>query len=128
MLKQLRSSTPKTEKDPVCGMDVALPSEQTVVYDGKAYFFCCEHCRKAFVKEPAKYTSRVEESAPKQAAAEQLQALHTCPMHPEIKQVGPGSCPICGMALESVEVFAEEEPSEELLDMSRRFRSSLVFA
>lgn len=127
-LKQSRSITPATEKDPVCGMDVALPSEQTTVYDGKAYFFCCEHCRKAFVKEPAKYSTQAKKPQPKQATTEQLQALHTCPMHPEIKQIGPGSCPICGMALESVEVFAEEEPSEELLDMSRRFKASLVFA
>lgn len=128
MLKRLQSITPETEKDPVCGMNVALPSEQTTVYDGKAYFFCCEHCLRAFAKEPAKFTARAEEPRPKQTTSEQSQALHTCPMHPEIRQTGPGSCPVCGMALEPVGIFAEEEPGEELLDMSRRFKSSLVFA
>ena len=53
-------------------------------------------------------------------------AEYTCPMHPEIRQIGPGSCPICGMALEPVNVSLEEQPNEELVDMTRRFRWSLA--
>ncbi|MCK5712138.1 MAG: copper-translocating P-type ATPase, partial [Hyphomicrobiaceae bacterium] len=84
--------------------------------------FCSAGCRKKFVAEPARYLD------PKESKREAVapDAIYTCPMHPEIRQVGPGSCPICGMALEPVDVTAEQGPNPELVDMTRRFWIALV--
>uniref|UniRef100_B0SXH5 Copper-translocating P-type ATPase n=1 Tax=Caulobacter sp. (strain K31) TaxID=366602 RepID=B0SXH5_CAUSK len=104
--------------DPVCGMEVdpqATPHHAT--HDGRAFHFCSAGCRTKFVTEPAKYLDEDD----KPAAATPEGAIYTCPMHPQIRQVGPGSCPICGMALEPVTVTAEDGPSRELADMTRRF-------
>jgi Cu+-exporting ATPase len=111
-------------KDPVCGMDVE-PAEAAgghAEYRGTTYWFCNPVCREKFVADPARY---LEPRPAEDSAADSRP--YTCPMHPEVRRVGPGSCPKCGMALEPVEVAAADEaPSAELTDMSRRFWVSLV--
>ncbi len=103
--------------DPVCGMEVdPAISKHHFDRDGQTFHFCSAGCRTKFAADPAAYLK------PKTAAAEPVKpgAIYTCPMHPEIRQEGSGSCPICGMALEPVEVSAEATPNHELADMLRR--------
>ncbi len=111
--------------DPVCGMKVD-PHTATLKADhaGLTYYFCSNGCRTKFIADPLKYLD------PQQAAAEPVPegTLYTCPMHPEIRQVGPGACPICGMALEPLLATAETGPNAELIDMTRRFWIGLVIA
>jgi Cu+-exporting ATPase len=105
-------------KDPVCGMSVdPHTARHTAMHAGRPYYFCSAGCRAKFVAAPEKYL------APEAARAEPVAAgtVYTCPMHPEIRQLGPGSCPICGMALEPELVTAETGPNPELVDMTRRF-------
>ena len=87
-------------------------------HDGHPYYFCSAGCRTKFVAQLDRYVGH-DPAAAAQPVPEG--ATYTCPMHPEIRQVGPGSCPICGMALEPVMVTAETGPSPELADMTRRF-------
>jgi len=89
-------------------------------HGGRAYYFCSAGCRTKFVNDPQKYLGG-REPAP---VAEGT--IYTCPMHPQIRQVGPGSCPICGMALEPEIAGTETGPNPELVDMSRRFWIGLV--
>jgi len=111
-------------KDPVCGMDVdPSSSEHHVERDGAAYDFCSANCQAKFEANPAH--PQPEATTPNAGSAEQE---YTCPMHPEIRQMGPGACPICGMALEPVVVSADSGPSAELADMTRRFWIALVLA
>jgi Cu+-exporting ATPase len=115
------------ELDPVCGMKVTPGKEAgTVDHAGKRYFFCSKKCVAKFEANPATYLAPKPATAP--AAAAPAGAIYTCPMHPEVRQVGPGSCPICGMALEPEVMTLEEGPNPELIDMSRRFWLSLVFS
>jgi Cu+-exporting ATPase len=111
------SPAPKSAVDPVCGMTVdQANAPATLVHEGQSYFFCCPSCLMKFQADPAKYLSgHVPEALPPPAGA-----LFTCPMHPEIKQDHPGSCPLCGMALEPLTATLEEGPNPELADMSRR--------
>ncbi len=110
-------------KDPVCGMDVdPHKAKHTATYQGRPYYFCSAGCRARFVGSPERYLTPSEAKAPPVPAG----AVYTCPMHPEVRQVGPGACPICGMALEPLEAGAETGPSAELLDMTRRFWAGLV--
>jgi Cu+-exporting ATPase len=83
---------------------------------GQTYYFCCGGCREKFLAEPQRYLGGAPAGAPPAPAG----AIYTCPMHPEIRQVGPGSCPICGMALEPETPAAETRPNPELVDMTRR--------
>ncbi|MFT3915559.1 MAG: heavy metal translocating P-type ATPase [Anaeromyxobacteraceae bacterium] len=113
--------------DPVCGMtvDPSAPKGGSAVHGGETFHFCSARCRAKFVAEPARYLARASVPAASSAAppAPTGQAdlrEYTCPMHPEIVQVGPGACPICGMALEPREVTADEAENPELRDMSRR--------
>ncbi|MCG3204937.1 MAG: Silver exporting P-type ATPase [Elusimicrobia bacterium] len=121
-------------KDPVCGMTID-PKEVAgrKVYKGETYYFCSTNCLKKFEQNPERYVStethnhgccgaKVPPSV-EQPSTEKLQkkTTYTCPMHPEIVRDAPGSCPICGMALEPVMASAEEEENPELKDMSRRF-------
>jgi Cu+-exporting ATPase len=92
-------------------------------YKGQTYHFCAGSCLEQFTANPAQF---VEPGARPEPAAADLAAEYTCPMHPEVRQRGPGSCPICGMALERVTVSLEPEENPELDDMTRRFRVSLV--
>lgn len=87
-------------------------------HDGKTYYFCSQGCERSFVADPKRYL-KLEQNQEVPAASEG--AIYTCPMHPQVRQVGPGSCPICGMALEPEMPTAETGPSGELLDMTRRF-------
>ncbi len=109
--------TGQAAKDPVCGMTVdPRTAKHESEHDGHPYFFCSAGCRTKFLADPAKYLS------PKAAAAPVPEGtIYTCPMHPQIRQEGPGSCPICGMALEPLTVTAEAPPNHELTDMTRRF-------
>ena len=112
-------------KDPVCGMQVdPAKTPHKAHYEGHEYFFCSAGCRAKFQKEPSRYTP----SAPRPMPAVPVGAIYTCPMHPQIRQVGPGSCPICGMALEPEVMTSETGPSPELKDMTRRFWIGLVLA
>ena len=113
-------------KDPVCGMMVDPHTTQhRAQYEGKPYYFCSAGCQSKFMAEPAKY---VEPAAERKAEPVPEGTIYTCPMHPQIRQVGPGSCPICGMALEPVLATAETGPSHELVDMTRRFWIGLVLS
>ncbi len=117
-----------TVVDPVCGMKVdPTTSRHRFEHAGTTFHFCSSGCQAVFAADPAKYLAP-KVSAPKTAAPVQAGAVHTCPMHPQIRQQGPGSCPICGMALEPVEVTAEAAPNHELHDMTRRFWVGLALA
>ncbi len=100
--------------DPVCGMTVADDSPRRLDFDGTTYWFCSDHCLRKFSADPAKYVKPGIEPA----AAD---VTYTCPMHPQIRQKGPGNCPICGMALEPVMPSLEEGENPELVDFRRRF-------
>jgi Cu+-exporting ATPase len=88
-------------------------AKHTAEYAGRTYYFCSAGCRTKFIAAPARYLS-AERAQPAPVADG---TIYTCPMHPEIRQVGPGSCPICGMALEPVDVGAETGPNPELVDI-----------
>lgn len=104
-------------KDPVCGMTVdPAASAHHAQYNGQEYHFCSAGCRTKFLSEPGRY---VAGHVAAQAAAPGT--IFTCPMHPEIRQDHPGTCPICGMALEPLVAGTGTGPSPELLDMTRRF-------
>ena len=119
------SDTAHKVKDPVCGMMVdPHTTAHRTDHGGRPYYFCSAGCREKFLADPERY---VDPSAT-EAKAEPVPegTTYTCPMHPEIRQVGPGSCPICGMALEPVLVSLDTGPNEELIDMTRRFWIGLV--
>jgi Cu+-exporting ATPase len=108
--------------DPVCGMTVdphTTPHRHQ--HQGRTYYFCSAGCRGKFAADPARYLGG------KQAPVAG-DAIYTCPMHPEIRQVGPGSCPICGMALEPELAAPSGGPNPELIDMTRRFWIGLALA
>ena len=112
--------------DPVCGMKVKIATaKHTALHEGQTYYFCNPKCLQKFTTEPQRYL-RPEEAAPASSIAPGT--IFTCPMHPEIRQIGPGSCPICGMALEPAEVSLEDGPNHELIDMSRRMWIGLVLS
>jgi Cu+-exporting ATPase len=113
-------------KDPVCGMEVVAGAARggSAEHRGVTYWFCNPRCRERFVAEPEQFLAPKPAETKASAAADTR--IHTCPMHPEVRQVGPGSCPKCGMALEPVEAAADEGPNPELVDMSRRFKGSAL--
>ena len=112
---------PEGVTDPVCGMTVdPHTAKHRAEHRGHTYYFCSAGCRTKFVNDPQKYLGG-REPAP---VAEGT--IYTCPMHPEIRKVGPGSCPICGMALEPEIAGTETGPNSELVDMTRRFWIGLV--
>ncbi len=112
-------------KDPVCGMNVdPATAKHKAEHDGATNYFCSSRCREKFVAEPTKYLAPQPAKPPEAAAG----VMYTCPMHPQIRQVGPGPCPICGMALEPEVVTAETGPSAEFVDMKRRFWIGLALA
>ena len=139
--------------DPVCGMTTNADTELAVDYGGQRYVFCSDHCRARFQADPERYLDSAGDTDHHDHAGQHHDhrdhgghhhghggqhsvgsvpvgevAEYTCPMHPEIRQPGPGSCPICGMALEPVLVTADTGPSEELRDMTRRFWVSAALA
>ncbi|WP_439372395.1 heavy metal translocating P-type ATPase [Bradyrhizobium sp. DASA03120] len=105
-------------KDPVCGMTVdPATSRHRFQHHGETFHFCSAGCRTKFAADPAKYLAKEKAPEPDLPAG----TIYTCPMHPEIRQVGPGTCPICGMALEPEVASLETGPNPELADMTRRF-------
>jgi Cu+-exporting ATPase len=103
-------------RDPVCGMSVdPATAKHRFDHGGETFSFCCAGCREKFAADPAKYLKPKAEVPPRPGV------VYTCPMHPEIRRDKPGSCPICGMALEPMAVVEESGPSPELVDMTRRF-------
>jgi Cu+-exporting ATPase len=117
--------TAVTVRDPVCGMTVdPATSKHRFDYRGETYYFCSAGCRTKFAADPVAYLEK--DSRPKAAVPEGT--IYTCPMHPEIRQVGPGNCPICGMALEPEVASLDAPPNPELADMTRRFWVGLVLA
>jgi len=108
--------------DPVCGMTVdASTTAHRASHEDEDYFFCSAGCQSKFVAEPDRYLG--ERPAPEPVIPG---VIYTCPMHPQIRQEGPGSCPICGMALEPETVTAEAPVNHELIDFTRRFWVGLV--
>ena len=123
-----------TVKDPVCGMNVdPATSMLTAVHDGETYHFCSAGCQAKFEADPDQYGEHARHGDHSAASAAEVPAgaevaEYTCPMHPEIRQPGPGSCPICGMALEPVLVTIDAGPNAELIDMTRRFWFGVVLS
>ena len=132
---------PAKHEDPVCGMMV-VPEKAAgkIEHAGKTYYFCSQSCAERFSQDPGKFlatsgTAGMEHSpapagpraiedtaaAASRAAPEEKKIRYTCPMHPEVVQVGPGICPICGMALEPMDIFAEVEADPEYHAMLLRF-------
>ena len=110
--------------DPVCGMKVDPTTRKHVFdHDHTTYHFCSAGCRTKFAADPQRYL----DPKPQQDNVPEG-SIYTCPMHPEIRQVGPGSCPICGMALEPDVVTLDDQPNHELTDMTRRFWIGLALA
>jgi Cu+-exporting ATPase len=110
--------------DPVCGMTIS-PDESVgqVDYRGQTYYFCAQSCLERFKADPERFLNPGTDLIA--AAAADPDAEYTCPMHSEVRQKGPGACPICGMALEPVDVSLDQ-PNPELDDMTRRFWISLA--
>jgi len=111
--------------DPVCGMTVnRVTSKHRFDHGGHAFYFCGARCREKFAADPGVYLEPADAALPSLRGG----ITYTCPMHPEIRHEGPGSCPICGMALEPLVVTAEAPPNHELADMTRRFWTAAVLA
>src|SRR5437667_6136635 len=141
-------ATPPKVKDPVCGMTVTPEKAAAKIeHAGNRYYFCSKGCAERFSSEPEKFlaapavagmqhgSASAEHGAahrPDVAASrvttDEKTIRYTCPMHPQIIQVGPGSCPICGMALEPMDVFAEVEADPEYESMLLRFWISAVLS
>ncbi|WP_297514474.1 heavy metal translocating P-type ATPase [uncultured Caulobacter sp.] len=115
-------------RDPVCGMSVdPATAPEHRLHAGQNFHFCSARCANKFDAEPERYLR--DATKPKAASSEAApEAIYTCPMHPEIRRPGPGSCPICGMALEPVTATADTGPNPELKDMTIRFWIGLVLA
>ena len=139
-------TTSRQVTDPVCGMTVDPDlAQHTAEHDGAQFYFCSAGCEDTFLVNPGQYAARgggdhAHHGHEHGLAEDELNAAsasapvggevveYTCPMHPEIRQDGPGTCPICGMALEPVVVTADTGPSEELRDMTRRFWISVALS
>src|SRR5437870_10634880 len=141
-------TTLEKRKDPVCGMMVAAEKAAAKIeHAGNTYYFCSPRCAERFSDEPEKFlaapgTAGMEQgpahaehdaarhsgATASRAATDEKKIRYTCPMHPQIIQIGPGSCPICGMALEPMDVFAEVEADPEYDSMRQRFWISAVLS
>jgi len=113
---------PNELKDPVCGMSVSADSQHHVHHAGVDYYFCCAGCGSKFESDPIKYLE------PREPEPADPGAWYTCPMDPEVRQLGPGTCPKCGMALETEMPSLEDDGNPELTDFSRRFWWTLPFS
>lgn len=122
-IKQAGKASEAEVTDPVCGMKInpATAKGGKSSFEGKEYFFCNPKCKTKFDANPGQYIKKTE--VPKLAT----DVEYTCPMHPEIRQIGSGNCPICGMALEPVTVsLGQPEDNSEYLDMKRRLWASAI--
>jgi len=116
-------------RDPVCGMKVdPAASKHHFDYRGETFHFCSAGCRTKFAADPRTYLDKANPQAKASKAHVPEGTIYTCPMHPQIRQVGPGSCPICGMALEPEVASPDAGPNPELADMTRRFWIGAVLA
>ncbi|MEC8055759.1 MAG: YHS domain-containing protein, partial [Pseudomonadota bacterium] len=120
--QQTEHENSQTEIDPVCGMKVSTSSPLHTHYQGKEYYFCNPSCLDKFKNDPETYLIPLDERAVPEGA---MDIDYTCPMDPEIVQKGPGTCPICGMALEPMQPTLDEGPNPELVDFSKRFWTTL---
>lgn len=115
--------TERSHRDPVCGMTVSEESAKGHLrHQEKDYYFCSLGCHQKFSADPGKYLQ------PREPQPETPNGEYTCPMHPEVRQIGPGACPICGMALEPVEISDAPEDQSEYLDMKKRLIVSAIFS
>ena len=117
-------STTVAQIDPVCGMTVDPDhAAGSFEYEGSTFYFCSTHCLHRFRENPESFLNKpaVQPIGITRQAPAKPDQKYTCPMHPEIIRAGPGSCPICGMALEPLTVSLDEEENHELTDMTRRF-------
>ncbi len=115
--------TANSLKDPVCGMSVATDSAHQFEFDGTVYRFCCSGCLNKFRSDPEEYLN----PTPKPILSGSELVEYTCPMHPEVMQLGPGSCPDCGMALEPMDVSVEDEGVKlETIDFTRRMKLGIL--
>jgi P-type Cu+ transporter len=123
--KKKGEQMPTKATDPVCGMSVdRATARHRAEHDGESFWFCSAGCRQKFIADPARYLDSTS-AAP--ASADNQDAVYTCPMHPEIRQHGPGSCPKCGMALEPLVPTGDEDDSE-LRSVRRKFLIASVLA
>lgn len=123
MNKNKHSSHPAQDAkyiDPVCGMQVSPDSPHRHTHDEQRYLFCSEKCLQRFKLNPESYRQN-REMLPSHAQDASESVEYTCPMHPEVRQYGPGTCPKCGMALEPVQPSMGDESNPELADFRRRF-------
>lgn len=116
-------------KDPVCGMNVdPATAQHSAEHGGHTYYFCGQGCQSKFTGDPRRFLPG-EQAAQRPVPAHAGDGtIYTCPMHPEVRQTGPGACPICGMALEPVVTSPVQGPNPELADMTRRFWFALILA
>jgi Cu+-exporting ATPase len=122
--KKVADTDFEVQTDPVCKMLVRPESAAAKFdYQGKTFYFCAVSCQNKFRQNPELFLNPETKPA---AMAENSEDIYTCPMHPEIEQIGPGTCPKCGMALEPKIVSPEDKPDPEYLDMKRRFWISAV--
>src|SRR5579864_565968 len=110
-------------KDPVCGMAVTMQSPHVTLQDGTTVYFCGAGCKAKFLATPANYSSPgcIDHSMAPEVNSPARGAIYTCPMHPRIRKIGPGSCPICGMALEPDTPALDNDADPELKNFRRRF-------
>ena len=122
--KKTKEEDFQTFVDPVCKM-LVKPETAAAKFDykGETYYFCAVGCQNKFRQNPEKFLNPEAKSEPMQSEGVE----YTCPMHPEVLQIGPGSCPKCGMALEPKTISLDDAPDPELIDMTRRFWASAVF-
>ena len=106
--------------DPICGMTVEADSPRRFAFDGATYYFCSDHCLAKFSADPQRYLRPLPQPSSRAGGVP-----HTCPMHPEVRQLGPGTCPKCGMALEPEMPTLDEGENPELVDFRRRFWGTL---
>ena len=121
---EMPASAQSPLKDPVCGMNVTEQSVHRHELVAKTYYFCSAGCKTKFAADPSKYlapTPAVPVVGTAASPATSLAAMYTCPMHPEVRQDHPGTCPKCGMALEPEMPSLEEGDNPELVDFQRRF-------
>ncbi|NNH77490.1 heavy metal translocating P-type ATPase [Acinetobacter sp. ANC 5380] len=116
------SSSHSSEIDPVCGMSVDTSTDLKTDYQGETYYFCNPSCLEKFKADPEFYLIPADQRPVPEGAADMD---YTCPMDPEIVQKGPGTCPICGMALEPMQPTLNDAPNPELVDFSHRFWMTL---
>ncbi|MBO6506771.1 MULTISPECIES: heavy metal translocating P-type ATPase [unclassified Thalassospira] len=109
--------------DPVCGMSVTVDADTPRSrYGSETYYFCSQKCKGKFDSSPESVLSSEEETSAANSASSSTSGRYTCPMHPEIIRSEPGSCPICGMALEPMDMPTENDaPNPEIRDFKKRF-------